>query len=76
MEQHERRKKMGEMILVSNVTCAFICGKWALDLGFSQLRQIIFLIGGLIFGPLILLVLYVFLINKAKEEGKPGGKMV
>lgn len=67
---------MGETIAVSNVACAFICAKWALELGFSQLRQIIFLIGGLIFGPLILLVLYVFLINKAKKEGQPGAKMV
>lgn len=67
---------MGETIAVSNAACGVISAKWALELGFSQVRQIIFLIGGLILGPLMLLVLYVFLINKAKKEGQPGGKMV
>jgi len=66
---------MKEAIVISNVCCAIICAKWALDLGFSQIRQILFLIGGLILGPLMLLVLYVFLINKAKAEGQPGAKM-
>ena len=66
---------MREVIAVSNATCAVVCAKWALDLGFSQLRQILFLIGGLLFGPLTLLVLYIYLVNKAKREGKPGGKM-
>jgi hypothetical protein len=67
---------MKEVIAVSNVTCAIVCAKWALDLGFSQLRQILFLIGGLLFGPLALLILYIYLINKAKKEGQPGAKMV
>jgi hypothetical protein len=67
---------MRQTILVSNVSCAIICAKWALDLGFSQLRQLLFLIGGLIFGPLMLLILYIFLINKAKEEGSTGAKIV
>jgi hypothetical protein len=65
-----------ETIVVSNVSCAIICAKWALDLGYSQLRQILFLVGGLILGPLMLLILYVRLINKAKKEGATGGKTV
>ena len=67
---------MGETIVVSNLSCAVICAKWALDLGFSQVRQIVFLIGGLLVGPLMLLVLYVFLIHKAKQDGAPGAKVV
>ena len=67
---------MKETIAVSNTICALICAKWALDLGVSQLRQILFAIGGLIFGPLMLLILYVFLIYKAKKEGQPGAKII
>ncbi len=64
------------MIAVSsNGTCALVCAKWALDLGFSQLRQILFLIGGFLLGPFMLLILYVYLINKAKKEGQPGAKV-
>lgn len=67
---------MKETIIVSNVSCAIICAKWALELGFSQLSQILWLIGGLIFGPIALLILYLRLIRKAKKEGQAGGKMV
>ena len=66
---------MKETIIVSNVSCAIICAKWALDLGFSQLSQILFLIGGLILGPLMLLILYVRLIYKARKEGSGGGNI-
>ena len=65
---------MNQVVVVSNVSCAVICAKWALELGFSQIRQILFLIGGLLFGPIMLLILYVFMVNKAKKEGNPGGK--
>lgn len=67
---------MKEVIVVFNVTCAVICAKWALELGFSQIRQIVFLIGGLLFGPIMLLILYVYLIYKAKKEGQSGAKMI
>ncbi len=66
---------MKEVIAVSNVTCAVVCAKWALDLGFSQLRQILVFLGGLVFGPLTLLILYIYLIDKAKKEGQPGANM-
>ena len=60
---------MKESILVSNLVCAIICAKRALDLGFSQLRQILFLIGGLFLGPIMLLILYVFLVNEPASAG-------
>lgn len=66
---------MEEAIALSNITCAVVCAKWALDLGYSQSRQVLLLIGGLFFGPLILLILYVYLVRKAKAEGQPGAKM-
>jgi chromate transport protein ChrA len=67
---------MMQTLAISNVTCGIISAKWALDLGFSQIRQILFLVGGLLFGPVILLILYVFLINQAKAAGQPGGRVV
>ena len=67
---------MLEAVAVSNLTCAIVCAKWALDLGFSQLRQVLFLVGGLLFGPLVLLILYVYLINQARRAGQPGGQIV
>jgi len=57
-------------------TCGVISARWALDLGYSQTRQLIFGLGGLIFGPLMLLVLYVRLLRQAKAEGKPAAKIV
>jgi len=67
---------MMETLAISNVTCGIVSAKWALDLGFSQIRQIICLVGGLLFGPLMLLILYVFLVNQAKAAGQPGGRVV
>lgn len=67
---------MKEALAVGNITCAFVCAKWALELGFSQSRQLLALVGGLLFGPLTLLVLYVYLLNKAKKEGHPGAKWI
>jgi hypothetical protein len=55
---------MKESIVVYNLSCAIICAKWALDLNYSQPRQILFGIGGLILGPIMLLILYVILVNK------------
>ena len=57
-----------------NLICALICAKWALDLGYSQARQVIFLFGGLLFGPIMLLILYLYLVRKVKKEGGTGGK--
>lgn len=54
-----------------NIVCAIISAKWAMELGYSQLRQILFLIGGLILGPIMLLILYIYLLNKKLKEKKP-----
>lgn len=48
-----------------SLTCGVIAAKWALDLGYSQLNQIVSGIMGLIFGPLALLLLYIRLIYKS-----------
>jgi hypothetical protein len=53
-----------------------VCAKWALELGASQVRQILFLLGGLFFGPLTLLILYVYFIRSAEQRGAPGGRVV
>ena len=56
--------------------CAVISARWAMDLGCSQSRQILCGLGGFIFGPLMLLVLYVRLLYQAKAAGKPAAKIV
>jgi len=65
-----------EVFGLCNIYCAMICAKWALDLGVSRVRQVIFLIGGLLFGPAMMLCLYVYLLRKAKKDGQPGGQTV
>jgi hypothetical protein len=67
---------MIESIAVGNVVCALVSAKWALELDYSQVRQVLSLIAGLLFGPLTLLILYVYLIEKAKKEGRAGAKFI
>jgi hypothetical protein len=47
-----------------NLIAAFICAKWAMELGFSQVRQLLWAIAGFVAAPLILLVLYVRLVRE------------
>jgi hypothetical protein len=51
-----------------------VAGKWALELGFRQWRQLLWMIAGFVVPPLALLVLYVRLVRQAQAEGKPGGR--
>ncbi len=67
---------MMESIAVGNVVCAIVSAKWALELGATQVRQILFLLAGLLFGPLTLLVLYVYFIENAKKRGWVNGKLI
>ena len=53
-----------------NIVSAIISAKWAMELGYSQERQIIYLIGGLILGPIMLLILYIYLLNTKLKEKK------
>ncbi|MDH5467557.1 MAG: hypothetical protein OEY25_09080 [Candidatus Aminicenantes bacterium] len=61
---------MTEALIGANVLCALISAKWALDLGFSEGRQLLYLIGGLLLGPLMLLILYIRLQYKHRAEKK------
>ena len=63
-------------VILTNIACSIICAKWALDLGYSQFRQIIWGLGGIFFGPLIMLLLYIRLIYKAKSEGSSSGDII
>ena len=51
-----------------NIVCAVISAKWAMEMDYSQGRQLLFLIGGLIMGPFILLILYSYLLNKKQKD--------
>ena len=55
-------------IAILNLVCGLVSAKGALGLGLSQTRQLIFMFGGFILGPIILLVLYVQHINKSKKQ--------
>jgi hypothetical protein len=57
---------LGTLPLVS----AIICAKWAMDLGFSQVRQLLWGIAGLVAGPLVMLILYLRLIRQAPESAR------
>jgi hypothetical protein len=51
--------------------CAVISAKWALDLGFSQARQLLWGIAGLVLGPIAMFLLYVQLVRKCQAERVP-----
>jgi hypothetical protein len=55
------------------IVCAIISGKWAMELGFSQFRQLLWIIAGLLFPPLVLLVLYVRMLHVRGRVGHLGG---
>jgi len=61
---------MTQALISSNVVSAFISAKWAMELGFSEGRQVLFLFGGLLIGPLMLLILYIRLQYKYREDAK------
>jgi hypothetical protein len=41
-----------------HLVAAVVAAKWAMDLGFSQARQLLWLVAGLAAPPLVLLILY------------------
>jgi hypothetical protein len=51
---------------------AFLCGviaaRWALELGYSQGRQLVCFLGGLLLGPLMPLIMYLRLARNAKSR--------
>jgi hypothetical protein len=49
---------------------AVICAKWAMDLGWSQIRQVTWFAAGLLLGPLAMMILYVRLLSAAPESAR------
>jgi hypothetical protein len=49
---------------------AIIAAKWAADLGFSQFRQLLGAIAGLVAAPVVLLILYIRLISQGPESAR------
>lgn len=68
---------METSLLIFGVPFLFgaMSAKWALELGFSQVSQLLHFIAGLFIGPLVLLILYLRLIRQRKQDGLPGGQM-
>lgn len=54
------------------LTSGIICAKWAMELGYSQFTQLILLVAGCCFGPLVLACLYVRLLNQRKAKSESG----
>ncbi len=52
---------------------AVICGKWAMELGFRQSVQVLWMVAGFVLPPVALLALYVRLARRSPMEGKPAG---
>jgi hypothetical protein len=52
---------------------AVVAGKWAMELGFRQVRQSLWMIAAFVFPPLVLLALYVRLVRRQQAEHKPAG---
>lgn len=57
-------------------TCAILSAKWAMELGFSQLRQLLWGVIGLLLGPLALLILYVRHLYARQARGELGGQWI
>ncbi|NVJ61914.1 MAG: hypothetical protein HWE27_16100 [Gammaproteobacteria bacterium] len=47
-----------------------VSAKWALDLGYSQLSQLVHFVVGLFLGPLVLFILYVRMIYAKKNKNR------
>lgn len=61
---------MGTLAAWSSVAgiSAVVAGKWAMELGFNQFRQLLWMIAGLMLGPLALLVLYVRMLYQRSDN--------
>ena len=59
---------------LGSFTCGILSAKWAMELGHSQLRQALWGVAGLLFGPLTLLVLYVRLVGTPQARHESGGQ--
>lgn len=58
---------------LSAAVSAVISAKWAMELGFSQFRQLLWAIAGLFFPPIALLILYLRMLHIRSRGEQPGG---
>lgn len=58
------------------LACAVVSAKWAMDLGYGQSTQALYGVAGAVFGPLILLLLYVRLLRSQQARHLPGGRVI
>jgi hypothetical protein len=57
-------------LLALALVCAILSARWAMELGFSQLGQLLWGIAGFLGGPVVLLILYVRLLRGASGSAK------
>ena len=58
------------------LTCAILSAKWSMELGASQLRQLLWGVAGLLLGPLALLFLYVRHLQARQANGACGSQWI
>lgn len=58
------------------IICGIVSAKWAMELGFSQLWQVLWGFGGLLLGPLALLTLYIRLVRNRQALKEFGGQWI
>jgi hypothetical protein len=54
---------IGGLTFLLALVTAIVCARWAMELGFSQLGQVLWGLAGLFAGPIVLLILYVRLLR-------------
>jgi hypothetical protein len=58
------------------VICGILSAKWSMELGASQLGQLLWGGAGLLLGPLALLILYVRQVRARQAGRAPGGQWI
>ncbi len=61
--------ELGSVAIVL-IVCAIVSAKWTMELGRGQVSQLLHGIGGLLLGPLVLLILYVHLLRRRLAEAE------
>ncbi|PKO19770.1 hypothetical protein CVU37_01895 [candidate division BRC1 bacterium HGW-BRC1-1] len=65
---------MFPVIFYGNLCCAIVSAKWSLELGYSQLRQMLIFAASLLLGPIVLANLYIYIVREAAKHGDKGAE--
>jgi hypothetical protein len=66
--------EMSAVVALIFLVCGIVSAKWAMELGFSQSRQLLWAAVGLLLGPVGVLLLYIRSLRMHQAHGLPGGR--